>query len=237
MIPPVRALGWTALGGTIVMCSSDRLVHFSLAVSIVALTVASTKSLKTIKTFVTISLPLLVPLILIHGLVNPQFEMNARMWSVPYRQEGITFALSVYSNLAVFLAIATGWANVNRDEFFDWMVACRVPVFLVGLVGQSIAMVILIEKRGRAVLKAQTARGIPTGPNWRHRLRALPSVILPVVTSLINEADQRSTALWSRGFLEYEFAAKDLPFGGFREIGWVAASIILPAAIDFSLRA
>lgn len=234
MIPPARALGWTVLGAVFALASADSAVKFSFAVSVVLLTVVSVRRLQPVKPFVMISLPLFVPLMLIHGLVNPQFEIESNIWSVPLRPQGVAFALSVYSGLSIFLAIAVACLQVNRNEFFDWMVARRVPVFLVGLVAQSMAMVTLIEKRSRAVFKAQTARGIPTGPNWGHRIKALPSIVLPVITSLINEADQRSTALWSRGFLEYRFAAKETPFGTIAEFGWAAAAVILPATILFS---
>jgi energy-coupling factor transport system permease protein len=228
MIPPARALAWTVLGVIVAVSSADPTIKLSFAVSIVALTAVSIKHWRSVKSFGAVSLPLLVPLLLIHSLVNPQFEIDGKIWVVPLRTQGFVFAIAVYSNLAVFLAIAIAWWQVNRDEFFDWMVARRVPVLLVGLVAQSMAMVTLIEKRGRAVFKAQTARGIPTGPNWRYRFRALPSVVLPVVTSLINEADQRSTVLWSRGFLQHNFAATKVPFGEVSECGWAVASIIMP---------
>jgi energy-coupling factor transport system permease protein len=212
MMPPARALAWTVLGGVVAVSSADLAVKLSFAASVVALTAISSRNWRNVKSFSALSLPLLVPLLLIHSLVNPQFKMDSKLLSVPLRTQGFVFAISVYANLAIFLAIAIAWWQVNRDEFFDWMVARRVPVFLVGLVAQSMAMVTLIEKRGMAVFKAQTARGIPTGPNWLHRFRALPSIVLPVITSLINEADQRSTVLWSRGFLQHNFAATKVPF-------------------------
>lgn len=231
-MPPARALGWTVVGIAVAVWSPGPLIDLTLAISIVGLTLLSTARLQPAKFFIATSLPFLVPLLVIHGSLNPQFPTDAKIWLVPYRSEGVNFAVSIYSTLAVLLALAAAWAQINRDELFDWMVARRVPVFLLGVMAQSIAMVVLIEKRGRAVFKAQTARGIPTGPDWMHRLRALPSIILPVVTSLINEADQRGTNLWSRGFLEYEFVAENVPFARIAEIAWVPAPIILPLIIQ-----
>jgi len=204
MIPAPRAIGWTVLGVIVMLWPHTKLFDFTLSISIVALILLVTKSFQAGKFFVLTSLPFLLPLVIIHGLFNVQFPTDAKIWLVPYRSEGVNFALSIFCNLSVLLALAAAWSQASRDEVLEWMAARRIPVFALGVMVQSVAMASLIEKRGRSVLKAQMARGIRTGPNLVYRLSALPTVILPVVTSLINESDQRATALWSRGFLEYE---------------------------------
>jgi energy-coupling factor transporter transmembrane protein EcfT len=180
-----------------------------------------------------VSAPLLIPLVLIHGLINPHYEPSNIAATIPFRPEGVEFAISIYSAISIFLAVAVSWLQVKSDEFFEWLVAHRFPILAVGLVSQSIAMVKLVEKRGKAVYQAQTARGIPTGPSLFYRVRALPSVILPVITSLINEAEHRSIALWSRGFLQFPFRGVSPPAASISELIWAGAPFLPTVGVSF----
>lgn len=228
-LPPSRAIGWSVLGLTASIASSHILFDFLLAASILILLMLSTKKLSPFKAFISLSGPFFIPLLLIHVIVNPQFVVTNKIWLVPFRYDGLIFSLEVYSNLAVYLAVAICWWHVDRDYMVDWLSARNAPFFLIGLTMQASAMVPIIEKRGLAVLKAQTARGIATGPNLIHRLKAFPTIILPVITSLINEAEHRSVSLWSRGFGKYKFIGEAVPFGDKFDIIWIISAFFAPA--------
>jgi len=229
--PPARAIGWGVLGLTASIISSHIAFDFVLAGSILVHLMMSIRKWSPLKAFTTLSGPFFIPLLLIHVIVNPQFTITNHIWLIPYRYDGLIFSLEVYSNLAVYMAIAICWWHVDRDFMVDWLAARNAPFFIIGLIMQASAMVPIIEKRGVAVLRAQTARGIATGPSFIHRLKAFPTIILPVITSLINEAEHRSVALWSRGFGKYKFVGEKIPFGNKADIVWIVSAFILPATI------
>ena len=230
-IPPARAIGWSVFGLTASIIYSHIMFDFTLAGSILVLLMLSIKKWKPLKSFIALSGPFFIPLLLIHVIVNPQFEITEKIWWIPYRYDGLVFSLEVYSNLAVYLAIAICWWHVDRDYMVDWIAARNAPFFLIGLIMQASAMVPIIEKRGSAVLRAQTARGIATGPQFTHRLKAFPTIILPVITSLINEVEHRSVTLWSRGFGKYKFMGEKIPFGSKSDIVWVISAFITPVIL------
>src|ERR1022692_1343542 len=102
---PLRPLGGTIVGGIVAAVSRDPTTKMSVAASIVVLTVVSSRAIRALGTFVTLSVPFLVPLLVIHGFLNPHFMMGAKDRLVPYRPAGVYFALSIYSGLALILAI------------------------------------------------------------------------------------------------------------------------------------
>ena len=210
MIPAIRIVGWTIFGIIVTLWPSNALLKFIFSFSVIILTIFCTKNVKAGKYFIITTLPLIIPLVIIHGVINQQFPVTTTVLSIPYRHSGIIFAFAIYCNLMVILSIATAWTKMNKDDLFELLIFCHFPIVIIGIVAQAFAIATFIEKRGKAVYKAQTARGIRTGPGFIYHVRALPSVILPVVTSLLNEADHRSIALWSRGFLEYEFIPYDI---------------------------
>lgn len=211
-ISTITAIGWSliCLGSSIAFSSMS--YDFLLIAYILFVLIAYIRSIDPLKAFITISLPFLLPIIFIHTFINPGYEISGNLWRIPIRQEGFYFAIKTYSNLAVYISVAICWWNVDRDEFVDWIIARKVKFFIIAIIMQSVAYVPLIEKRGISVLKAQTARGIAIGPSISVKARALLSLILPVVTSLINEGEQRSVALWSRGFGRYKLETKNKLF-------------------------
>jgi energy-coupling factor transporter transmembrane protein EcfT len=230
MMTPPQILGWTLLGVILMIWHFSAVFQLEVAVSIILLGLLSTRRLNILKFFLSASAPFLLPLLIMHGLLNAQFPIDAHLWIIPYRLQGLRFALYTFCDLAVLLALASAWSLASRDDLLEWLASRQAPIFILGILAQSIAMLSLIERRSRAVLKAQTARGIRTGPEFIYRVRAYPSIVLPVITSLINESGHRATALWSRGFLEYQFAAQISPFSTSRDIAWIAALAILAAA-------
>jgi energy-coupling factor transporter transmembrane protein EcfT len=226
-VKPARVIGWSLIGLTASILSSNILFDFTLAGSYIINLMLIVKKWKPLKAFFALSVPFFIPLLFIHAILNPQFEVTHYIWLLPIRQEGILFSLDVYSNLSVYLSLAICWWYVDRDYMVDWLAARNIPFFLLGLIMQASAMVPIVEKRGLAVLKAQTARGIATGPNLFYRIKSFPTIILPVITSLINDAEQRSIVLWSRGFGKHKFVSRKIPFGESSDIIWILCPITL----------
>jgi len=230
-ISPARAVGWTIICSSLSLFSSLIIFELSITLSLILVILISTMSIKVITRFIILSAPFLIPLLLIHGVINPQFEQTSLFFLMPIRNDGILFAVSTYANISVFLALAINWWHVDRDNMIDWLIARKIPSIFICLIAQSAAMIPLIERRGFSVLRSQNARGIPTGPNLFHRIKAIPSIILPVITSLMNEADHRSYTLWSRGFGQSQFSGVQLPLGQRSDFFYIISVLILPLTV------
>ncbi len=222
-LSPARATGWTVAGLAFAYVQSNIVAELLISGSILVSVIFLTRKFKSLVTFWGLSVPFLVPLILLHGFVNPNFTADDSVLGLPFRHSGMNFAISVYSDLAIFFSVAIAWMNVNRDHAFDWLASRPLPTTLLAILFQAISISVLVGKRAQSVHRAQMARGLAVGPGFVRRLRAFPSVILPVVTSLINEAEHRSTTLWTRGFARTDFAVRKIPLGSARDALWIVA--------------
>lgn len=93
-------------------------------------------------------------------------------------------------------------------------------------------MLILFRRRAENVFLAQRARGIAAGPSLFAKVRALPSVILPVVLNALGEADVRAVLLASRGFGAGEMTALGQPGPNRSEMALGAISLLGWAVLD-----
>lgn len=147
-----------------------------------------------------LTLPLAIPLVLIHGVLNPSFERTDTWFGVPVRFDGFVFGSIVSLRVLVLALVAVLWSIVDTQRLFWDAVRWRIPLpFTTSLVlGASTARA--IRRRAVSVLMAQQARGIPVHGNAIQRGRALVAVVIPVVISTLVESAKRGDLLAIRGF-------------------------------------
>ncbi len=202
-IRPISALVTTAISlvaWIMLRPTGGLLIYMALSLSALFLVQGKNRA-RSAATFFRWTVPFVLPLLLIHGVVNANYP--ARTWIVdliPWRPEGFRFGFGISLNLLLFSTIGAYWLTVSRDDVTDDLVRWRLPGWAVLFLSQGIAMAALLERRIESVYLAQRARGIPVGPGILARLRAFPSVLLPAVVSTLVEADSRVPALVSRGF-------------------------------------
>ena len=146
------------------------------------------------------TLPLLLPLGLIHGLINPAFVADHYLFEwVPIRSSGLYFALLIGLRVFILTTIVAIWREVDRDDLFRFSVYIGLPLPVVIMTAVATAVLCSIAMRVHAVYLAQQARGIAAGPDWLSRIRALPTIILPVVTATLIEGSARGSVMRNRG--------------------------------------
>lgn len=144
--------------------------------------------------------PFIIPLLIIHGLINPSFESSLDLWRfVAYRPSGLIFAGIVSGKIFILTLAVTLWHRVDSDELLRSAVKRGFPLFLIVLISVAMATLRTIAVRAGNVYLAQQARGIPAGPGIVARVRALPTIVLPVITSTIREGIERGELMQSRG--------------------------------------
>lgn len=231
VIPAIWSIGALA---AFFFSNLTSLAVFSLGfIFLIALTL---KSFKPPMTAMKWSFPFVLPLVIVHGIINPTFPVAFHLGElVPIRTVGILYALSICNKIFILTAAVVSWKSVEPEKLMADAVKIRVPDNLVIIIAISAAIIHTITERIKAVYLAQQARGIAAGPGFFARLRALPAVILPVITATLLEAHERGSVMANRGlgttritFLEIEdrLTYKDMALAGFMIPLFVAAYLL-----------
>lgn len=231
LTPPV-ALGWTLASAFALLALPGLETRGLYAAGLLMLAAMAAPTAHTISTVLKWTATFAVPLVLIHGVINPAYPQTATLLgAIPVREGGLSYGLSVALAMCVITTVATVWSQVDRDVLVDDLSRLALPTWLIVVAAQSIAVIHLVRLRVDSVYLAQRARGIAVGPGFVTRLRALPSVLIPVVVATLSDADARATALASRGF----GATRILPVKqrrvGASEAAWSASALALALAI------
>ena len=182
-------------------------------------------------TLIKWSIPFILPLILIHGILNAGFP--ADFWVggiIPIRPGGLAFGYSIAIKVVILSVVGGFSISVSQDDLVESMIRLGLPSWLLLFLMQSTAMSGVIRRRISNVYFAQRARGIPVSGGFGERARAFPSVLLPVILGTFVEADARIPALVSRGFGSINPTALPRPRFSNVELVLIALCIILAAA-------
>lgn len=192
---------WTLCAVALLFGRNEALPIAGCAAGLAILQAALTRDLRHVRRVLVWSAPLSVPLVIIHAVLNPAYPVSAYLPAgVPLRLDGLWFSLSVVADLSLLFVLAGAWLALDRDRVVAWLASRRLPTWLVMIGAQSVAVAMLAQRRAHAVHLAQRARGVPVGPGLWARLRALPSLVLPVIVALVVDAERRAAALSARGF-------------------------------------
>jgi len=199
-VAPITALGWTLFGVAGVVMLRNLTSLAVMAAGLMILSAFAVRSLKIPWRALQFSAPFVVPLIFVHGVLNPGFQpAHPIVAFLAWRPEGAIFAVEISMRIVVFTVIAVAWMSVDGDRLFREGVNAGLPLGLVVLIAVTVSSLRTIRRRIESVFVAQQARGVPSGPGLFSRIRAMPTVVIPVVVSSITEGSARGQVLTSRG--------------------------------------
>ena len=197
--PPIAAAWSTALlvGLATATSGAQRLVLCCVAVLAAAI---ATRSPAILLRGAWLTGPVIAILLGVHGFVSPLFPVSDSLWGlVPFRADGFAYALDLAQMIFVVTFAALLWLGVSRRDFVEDLIWLGTPPIGVAIAGQTLATLGVLSRKISAVFLAQKARGVPVEGRVLGRLRALPSVLVPVVAVTLVEADARSQIMTSRG--------------------------------------
>jgi energy-coupling factor transport system permease protein len=192
--------GFICLSGLIASGLADGNRRCCAALFLLLVLCARRRTLRPVSRFAYLLGTFAIPLFFIHGLLNAQFDLDGNLFGLPYRLSGFRFAYDLSSRLAIFVAAALSCLELSRSYVVDVLAGTRLPMSVAIVAAQALAIVGEIPRAARTILLAQRSRGVQTGPGPIRRLRALPAIVLPLVSRLLSEVEPRSLALVSRGF-------------------------------------
>jgi energy-coupling factor transporter transmembrane protein EcfT len=149
-------------------------------------------------------LPLVVSLVLIHGLVARSPEEVRTVWlGLSWSLQGLRDAWLFSLRLAlILLSLSMFLSTTPLQRLAELLLRWRVPYPLVFVMLTGVNLATSLQQRWRLVEQAQQARGLWLRPSgWRARVRVLMGLLAPTLGALFDELPQRSACLQSRGLL------------------------------------
>ena len=146
--------------------------------------------------------PLLISSLLLHGLFFPEgTTVLLHLGVARVTAEGLTFAALMGLRMTVFTAVLlTAAMTLDLADLLATMTHRGWNRKLVFVVGSAVGLIPHVAERARHITRAQQARGLIVGRGPLSRVRALLTVLTPLVIGLLVDASERTRMLEARGF-------------------------------------
>lgn len=188
-----------ALFGLAILGTPKQLALFCGGYFILVISLA--RSLHLMISVFRLSIPFVIPIMLIHSILNPQYQVTFEFFNViPFRLDGFNFGLGISLRVVEIVVVGAMWFSVDRDKIISDLIRLGTPLPVLIVTAQAVAVAGHIHRQARAIYDAQQARGIKVGPGFLARASALPKVMIPLFVAVINDADMRSSIMATRGF-------------------------------------
>jgi energy-coupling factor transport system permease protein len=146
--------------------------------------------------------PMLLFLLLLHGLFYPEGEsVLLDLGVAAVTAEGLLFALEMGTRVAAFAGLLlTAALSLEVSELLDTLTHRGWNRKLVYVLGSALGLAPLVADRASQITRAQQARGLVVTRSPLSKLRALVMVGRPLIAGLLTDAADRSRTLDARGF-------------------------------------
>lgn len=147
-------------------------------------------------------------------------------------------AITLWLRIMAIVSTAQFWMQyVPIRQFIRALFASRLPPGLAYLFAGPLLVIEQLKQQLATIHEAQRARGVPLDGRWYQRLRAMPSLVIPLTHSALNNLAVRGTALDMRAFRLYPrrttlWAPKDSRLQTLFRYGMVAL-IVAEAGVKF----
>lgn len=178
----------------------------------------STRNRSVIARYLVLTALFLVPLSVIHGLLNKQFMMDSYFLGVGFSASGFDYAISLGSKISGFILLATAALTFDKEYIVRLVFSLRGPIILTIIVSQIISLTSEMQLQVAATLDAQRARGVKLDSSPWSFVRKTIIVLVPVAVRLLVEAEQRSQMLASRGVGSFKPLAEPVDLMKYRDL-------------------
>jgi energy-coupling factor transport system permease protein len=151
--------------------------------------------------YVVLSLPFTVAVFIFHGAILPRPDMKPALGWLFYSSTGLDHASLVGGRISLILSASLLFVSTTAPAtLLRALDAARWPPGLSFLLASPLLLLDQFTARAKAISNAQQARGLRVdGTPWR-RLQALRMLLVPLLTSALADAQERSHVLTARGF-------------------------------------
>lgn len=161
---------------------------------------SSTKAI--LQAFVLALIPITISLILVQGFFFPNAtDVLLTLGPFTLKSEGLYFGAKIITRLAL-IVIAT-LILIHTTPAADLSLALTqvgIPREIAYIILSAMQLVPRMRAKAEAITNAQRARGLATEGNFLVRVSALLPLIGPLITSALQETEERALALEVRAF-------------------------------------
>src|SRR5918996_1303161 len=146
--------------------------------------------------------PLLVAVVLVQGIFYPGNETPLLdVGPVTFWEEGVSYGLLVFFRVlavvcAVFILVFSTYPKAMMVAFIDKGLSPKLAYVFMA----SLQFVPEMQRRARAIIEAQQARGLDLKANLWRRFQALLAMMIPLLAGALISVETKALALEARGF-------------------------------------
>jgi energy-coupling factor transport system permease protein len=155
-----------------------------------------------LQAFLLALIPITISLILVQGFFFPQAEdVLFTIGPLAFKSEGLYFGAVIITRLALILmaTLILVRTTVPADLALA-LTQIGIPREIAYIILSAMQLVPRMRAKAESITNAQRARGLATEGNVVVRIRALFPLIAPLITSALQETEERALALEVRAF-------------------------------------
>jgi len=199
---PLVKLFWTLLIIIVSFASFDLKYLIFLAITSFLIILLTKLSVRIMKASFFVLFPLLIMLIIFHGIVNPSAtQVLFKAWFFSVKLDGLLLGLKYFFRLANFIMIAYVLIfTTHPSDLINSLLKIGLPKQLGYAVLATTQFIPLMINDAKTIMDAQQARGLETKGNVVKRVLGFTPMIMPVILSSIDSAYERTISLEIRSF-------------------------------------
>ena len=166
--------------------------------------VALLSGLKVSRGLLWATLLMAVPLLLLHGVVNPTYLTTYKILGLPIRGEGAWHAVVISGRMALLFGVLGLWLGTPRRVLLGLVAASRLPPMWGFAMLQAVSLTHVLAARISRIRMAQRSRGVLRDDmGLFSRLRAAVAVVVPLIATTLIDANERGSSLHRMGVGAY----------------------------------
>jgi energy-coupling factor transport system permease protein len=146
--------------------------------------------------------PILVSIVLVNGFFFPGAEdVLLRLGPLTLKSEGLLFGAVIFARLALvavtmlLVVLATHPADLTQG-----LTQIGIPREIAYIILTALQLIPRMQAKAESITNAQRARGLQTEGGLLIRTRALLPLVGPLITSALQDTEERALALEARAF-------------------------------------
>ncbi|MCX5496682.1 energy-coupling factor transporter transmembrane component T [Kaistia dalseonensis] len=172
-----------------------------LIVAGVALSFAMGVGPRVTKRLVITMLPLLVALLVVHGFLVSRPDFIPLVGPLTYSPTGLEYAAQVVTRIGAMLTASLIFVTTTHPgDILKSLDQRGVSPGVSYLIASPLLLIEPFSERAKAIRDAQRARGLDLTSTFKARFKALPALLIPLITLALSDLDHRASILNSRAF-------------------------------------
>jgi energy-coupling factor transport system permease protein len=200
-----RANPLTTLVGMIWMISAASVFPMPLAVPLllfgILVAMLSGVGKRALKRLSITMIPVGIALLVVHGFLVARPDFEPFLGPLKISPMGLDYAAKVFTRVATMLVATLLFVTTTHPgDILKSLDQRGVPPGIGYLIASPLLLIEPFSDRAKSIRDAQRARGLDISGSWKARVKALPVLLIPLITLALADLDHRASILSVRAF-------------------------------------